>query len=711
MRLAKQMLLASMFLVCLGSSAQNAPRSLQPLDRRRLAQTYFGEDAPWYVDRIPFLEIDDSEIQQIYYYRWKVFRSHIREIGAQGTTVMEFLGDVPWAREPYTDLNDSASFHLREGRWLRDPSFVDDLIDHEYTGGGNDRHFSESIAAATVDTTLVTGDPGPALRHLDTMQHIYNLWDDHLDRTRNLYWIEPLLDATEYTISSIDASGAGFEPTAAPEDFRNGFTGGYAFRPSINTYQYANAMAIAHLAAFAGDVKTAANYKQRADNIRSAVLAQLWNPDLKHFTDRYQRSTKYVTAGDFVRGRELVGYTPWLYDLPPKENASVSYSDAWQHIFSASQLAGPQGLRTVEPSYPRYLVQYRYDKSTGLRECQWNGPSWPFQTSQTLTALANLLNDYPPYGFTSSDYLHLLRQYTHQHFLSPGHPDLQEDYNPDTGGPIVGLPRSHHYEHSTYVDLILGGLIGIRPRADDILGINPLMLVAPGASAPPIRWFRLENLKYHGHDLAIAYDLDGSRYHLGLGLFVYVDGKLVKGPVPLGRVEVPLQPASADQLRPKPRRVDLAVNVGFVNGPAAAASSSAPGSPASEAIDGRLWFFPEIANGWSPKPTDGPSSWFAIDFRQPLTLGSIELYFFSDGQSFKVPGAIHLQYESASGWQDVAVNAGQPVRPVANGETKLVFLPLTTNKLRVVIANPAAPARARLVEIEAFAPVANGERP
>ncbi|WP_158790603.1 hypothetical protein [Granulicella sp. L60] len=179
-----------------------------------MAQQNFGDDAPWFLANIPFLDIDDSEIQKVYYYRWKLYRAHIREIGPQGTTVTEFLSDVPWARHPYTDLNDSSSFHIMEGRWLRDPAYVNSLVDHLYTGGGNDRHFSESIAAATYAWTLVTGDPAPAIRHLDTMQHIYNLWDDHFDPSRNLYWIEPLLDATEYTISSIDASGAGF--TVAP---------------------------------------------------------------------------------------------------------------------------------------------------------------------------------------------------------------------------------------------------------------------------------------------------------------------------------------------------------------------------------------------------------------------------------------------------------------------------------------------------------------
>ena len=152
--------------------AQKSPIKEPALPREAMAQEYFGADAPWFLKNIPFLEIDDPEIQQIYFYRWKLLRSHIREIGPQGTTILEFLDNVPWARQPYTDLNDSASFHLMEARWMRDPTVVDDLIDHLYTGAANDRHFSESIAAATEATTLVTGDPGPALQHLDTMQYI-----------------------------------------------------------------------------------------------------------------------------------------------------------------------------------------------------------------------------------------------------------------------------------------------------------------------------------------------------------------------------------------------------------------------------------------------------------------------------------------------------------------------------------------------------------
>jgi hypothetical protein len=667
----------------------------------QMAQTNFGADAPWFERNIPFLEIDDPEIQQIYYYRWKLFRGHIREIGAQGTTVLEFLPNVPWARQPYTDLNDSAAFHLREGRWLRDSSVVDNLIDHLYTGGANDRHFSEWIVAATVDTTLVTGDPAPALKHLDTMQHIYNLWDDHLDPQRALYWIEPLLDATEYTIASIDASGAGFVENASKDQNQNGFTGGFAYRPSINSYQYGNALAIARLARLAGMPEVAADYEARAAKLQAAVLSQLWNPQLEHFTDRYQRSTAYGKAGAFIRGRELVGFVPWMFELPPAGAASSAYGKAWQHALSPSELGGPFGLRTVEPSYARYMVQYRYDAATGLRECQWNGPSWPFQTSEALTAMANLLDDYPASGVTANEYLRLLRQYTQEHFLSPGHPDLQEDYDPDTGKPIVGLPRSHHYSHSTYVDLVLSGLIGVRPRADNLLELRPLV---PVGGDHPIRYFALQRLAYHGHQVSVIYDAEGTRYGIGRGLSVFVDGKLAAGAKPLGPLMIRLTPV---RLAPAPKpRVDLAVNVGVPDGPRATASSSESQQGLAEAIDGRMWFFPEIANGWSPAVADSSEkSWYEVDFGAKRTLGEVELSFLDEGESFAAPASYRVQVKAAEDWKDVRVRQQAPAQAIAGGVNTVKFAGVSTPGVRVVFTRPKDGARFRLIELKAFAPL------
>ncbi len=689
------LLICSLSLLGQGSPQPVAGSALpaqSALDVARIATSHFGADAPWYIDNIPFLTIDDPLLEKIYYYRWQVYRSHLREIGPQGLMVTEFLDNVPWGRQPYTDLNDSSPFHLMEGRWLRSPAVVNSLIEHLYAGYGNDRHFSEAIAATTLEAVKVTGDPRVALRNLSSMMYVYNGWDDHLDRARNLYWIQPIDDATEYTISSIDATGAGFLEEPSKNQNENGFLHGFAFRPSINAYQYANALAIAELAELQQRNDVAALYRRRADSIRKVVLDQLWNPSMQHFVDRYQRSTKFVKEGEFIRGRELVGYTPWLYELPPKSD--TRHAEAWRHILNEKELAGPHGLRTVEPIYPRYMTQYRYDAQTKLPECQWNGPSWPFQTSQTLTAMANLLDDYQQSVVSRSDYLRLLRQYAQQHLAADGHPDLQENYNPDTGAPIVGLPRSHHYLHSTFIDLILGGLIGIRPTLDDRLELRPL--IPPDSS---IRYFALDSLVYHGHNLAIVYDADGSRFKLGKGLSVFLEGQRIAGPVPLGEliVRLPKPQQPSDPIMPPP---DLAVNIGEPHGPQPSASSSvAPGSPA-EAIDGRLWFFPENPNGWSPQP--GETGWFSVDFGRAEKVGAVELYFFADGKDYLAPSAFTLECRSADLWRDIDSQHRDPQEPLGNGRNRATFPPRQCSALRLKLQGPSAPARLRLIELKAY---------
>ena len=644
------------------------------LDAHAVATARFGADAAWYEDNIPLFESSDQRLDEIYYYRWSVFRAHQRDLGPRGYITTEFLDDVGWQRWPYASLNDATGFHILEGRWLRDRRYAGDYIDFMYEGGGNDRHFAEAIADATWARYLVDGDQASATRHLAAMKHIYALWDDHYDFDKKLYWIEPLLDATEYTISSIDASGG-----------KDGFTGGHAFRPSINSYMYANAKAISRLSALTGDTAAAADYEARAQSLKAQVQKSLWNDGFAHFVDRHRINNDHVKYWDPIRGRELVGYVPWTFGLP---DDTPAYAQAWKHAVDPDELAGPFGLRTVEPSYEYYMRQYRYEGTAP--ECQWNGPVWPFQTTQVLTGLANLLNDYRQDVVARADYARLLAQYTALHYQD-GKPDLEEDYDPATGKPIVGLARSHHYNHSGYVDLVITGLVGLRPRADDVLEVNPL---APTDPADPhfLKYFRLQDVAYHGRLVTIAWDADGARYGRQ-GLVVSVDGQEVAASPNLARLTVPLaRKAPAPIARP----IDLAVNLVRSDYPRGSASSGADPKTVHQALDGRVWFFPEMANGWSPGAGIG-KAWFEVDFGKPTSVAAAELSFFADDKALAAPARYRLEAWKDGKWVEVAKSA----TPSANGVDRTTWAPVTAGKLRAVF--DLAPGKdMRLVEMKVF---------
>ena len=66
------------------------------------------------------------------------------------------------------------------------------------------------------------------------------------------------------------------------------------------------------------------------------------------------------------------------------------------------------------------------------RCCEWSGNSWPYATTQTLTAMANLLNDYTQEVVDRADFVELLRIYTRTQRKN-GRPYVAEAAHPDNG--------------------------------------------------------------------------------------------------------------------------------------------------------------------------------------------------------------------------------------------------------------------------------------
>ena len=119
-----------------------------------------------------------------------------------------------------------------------------------------------------------------------------------------------------------------------------------------------------------------------------------------------------------------------------------------------------RGPSTVERHDPMFLLL----KSC----CWWSGQSWPYSTAQTLKALANLLQNYKQNVITRADYVKLLHIFAISHRKN-GVPYLAEALQPDTGSfeGHDGYNHSEHYFHSSFNDLVITGLIGLKTRDDE----------------------------------------------------------------------------------------------------------------------------------------------------------------------------------------------------------------------------------------------------
>lgn len=465
----------------------------------------------WLQANIPFFTCPDQEIEQLYYYRWWAYRKHIKLTPA-GFLVTEFLKPVKHAGE-YNALSCALGHHIAEGRWLHDPQYIDGDI-HFWlrtgSGGGirqNLHQFSGWTAAAVYDRWLADGRTEFAMSYLDGLVADYKAWEQERLTDSGLFWQRDVSDGMESSISG-------------GRKVKNA-------RPSINSYMYANARAIAAIAELASNRALSAEYRDKAAHLKDLVQQQLWNRESAFFETRLE-------SGRPAQVRENIGFTPWYFDLPEPGRGSEA---AWRQLMDAQGFYAAYGPTTAERRNPGFQIAYEGD------DCQWNGPSWPFATTITLRALANVLNGYPQTDISRDDYFRTFEIYARSQRLKleDGRmvPFVDENLNPFTGEWLARTMkirkktfygRGDHYNHSGFADLVVTGVAGLRPRADAVVEVNPLI--------PESKWdwFCLDRIPYHGRILTILWDKTGNRFGKGKGLRVWNGGREIAHSAQLARV-------------------------------------------------------------------------------------------------------------------------------------------------------------------------------
>lgn len=444
-----------------------------------------SEASAWMEQNIPLFECPQKNFEEMYYYRWWSLRKHIKNTPA-GYGMTEFLVNRSYA-DKYNLIACAIGHHIYESRWLRDPKYLDQIIHTWYRGneGGPMKKmnkFSSWNADAIYNRFLVDGDKDFLLDMMTDLDTEYKRWESTNRLKNGLYWQGDVQDGMEESISG-------------------GRRKQYA-RPTINSYMYGNAKALSNMGLLAGNEGIAMKYALKADTLKQLVEGKLWNERHQFFETMRTDSSANV--------REAIGYIPWYFNLPDARKHDV----AWKEVMDEKGFLAPYGLTTAERRHPEF-------RTRGVGKCEWDGAIWPFASAQTLTAMANFMNNYPQTVLTDSVYFRQMELYVESQYHR-GRPYIGEYLDEVTGYWLKGdQERSRYYNHSTFNDLVITGLVGLRPRTDNTVEVNPLI------PEDKWNWFCLDNVLYHGHNISIVWDKDGSRYHAGKGLRVYVNGKLV----------------------------------------------------------------------------------------------------------------------------------------------------------------------------------------
>jgi len=691
-----------------------APNPPTLLDHQALLERHDwwdNQDWDWYEANIPFFESPDPELDATYYYRWELLTKHLVYGSPEtGYTFTEFI-DRPFWSGSYGGISCPLGHQAYEIRWLKDRRIIEDFGRYWFeTPGAQPRSYSNWYGDAMWATYEVLGDR-------EFLREVY----PHME-TQVAGWTEERWDP-EHGMYRWVGAWDGMETNINSRLTEDDFSGAEGYRPTLNSYLFADLMALSRTATLFGDPGKAAGYEARARALKARVQEELWDPERELFFHQFAfdemggiraKSLTYETgpyAGD-PHGRELLGYVPWQFGLP-----DAGYEAGWKFLMDPEFFWAPFGPTGVEQGDPQFFVSPRC--------CIWSGNAWPYATAQTLTALANLLHDYDQDVVDRADYYTLLRSYALSHRLN-GRPYIAEAADPFTGSwsGHNTFYHSEHYLHSGFLDQLISGLVGVRPRADDTLRVDPLV---------PEAWdyFALEGVDYHGHDLSIIWDRDGSRYGQSSGLTLFLDGRELARRPEVGEIRVAIPPPLVPD--PKPRLNNYAVNNDGEHYPFATASSSKPPAPPFYAVDGNRWYHPSPPNRWvaAAGPGEavevGDAHWFQVDFGVGRPLTEVSLYFLDDatgpateavgeeeasgfpvseaasGPPVLPPEAYKLEYWIGDRWAEVSGQRQVLEQPMGRRANTITFPEITTPRVRVVIT-PKAEATVGLTEFEAWGP-------
>ena len=667
--MARKYIAALALLLTTGTSltAQQQPATSFLNHRALLNHT---EDADWYLRNIPFLEVPDTAIQQVYYYRWQTYKEHLIYTTPQVQWLStEFLSPASYGAA-YGGINAAAGHHITEGRWLWNTEYVKSDINYWLRGPGqsakpqDEEHnrdtadwaheYSFWAASSIWQWYLATGDRAFVTSLLPQLAKQYEGWSNHFDRALGLYWQVPVWDATEYTAASLESS----DP----------YHGGAGFRPTINAYQFGDAKAIASIARLANDNTTASLYTQRATALQNATIQHLWDPSRQFF---FHMARDNNPAHTLLDTREEQGFVPWMFELPKPEQSSAM-----------AQLLDPQGFNTSygPPTTEKRSHWYMQDAT---HCCHWNGPSWPYETSQTLTGLANLLIDYPKQqAISNNDYIALLHTYAATQYRND-EPYIAEAHAPEEDRWIYDSQKhSEDYNHSTYIDNVIAGLIGLRGQPDNTLVIAPLA---------PASWdyFALEHVPYHGHSITVLWDKKGTRYHQGKGLSIWVDKRKVATQADLKPRRINVGATVKPKLAPEDKYFDVAANNAHTaTGPRPIASYTSSTDNIWNGIDGIVYRTGIPQNSrWTNFKSPNSQDFYGVDFQHNVTLNGVRLVFFDNSGDTRTPASFTIQYWNGSDWATASTEkAPQPNTAVyypfkqAIKTTKLRILGPSTNE-------------------------------
>ncbi|MFC0527482.1 discoidin domain-containing protein [Phytohabitans kaempferiae] len=499
----------------------NAYAGLSPAEAVRTGITEFNRR--WAQD-VPYINVPDSALEKAIVYRWWGERYNSLDANATGH-VYQYPTTIEGVNLYQNAVALTQPMHLQDTKWLRTPylPYGQILNIGELSGSSAfldspghtswNNHYSQYIGTAGLEAYNVHGGgreiAGKFAHYFEgdgvgQLEH-YDGNGDKLIAYNSNYMPGNDADAITFGYPKANGGAPGASTIERPE---SAYVWG-AFEAARQMYLMAGA-----------DPAKVDEMAASANGIRDAILARLWSPDMRMFL---AGTSHGATSAASSNGRANPLPAGARHLIPAKE--SNLYDVYAQNLIPFDQWQTyVDGFRFLTygdnfPIFPFYTAN-QYDRSAYGIGGSNNFSNINFTVQ--YRGVRSALRHYDPQGkYVTPEYAKRLLDWM-AWSIYPGAdlrvPNQAEYYsNWNATAKTYNRNNPNHIMLGNMNYIFVEDMAGLQPRSDDKIELWPIKF--------GYEHFMVNNLRYHGQDVTIVWDPDGSEYGLGAGYSLFLNGE------------------------------------------------------------------------------------------------------------------------------------------------------------------------------------------
>lgn len=401
----------------------------------------------------PVLHLSDRYIENFYKYRWE----NIKELSFKPNgKIYQYAGVYEGYGYFQKHISYSAAAHMRELRWLSDPSLARGSILNFIANQKNDGSFPGHLGPETIDEeSFYHADWGAAVLELHKIH-------PNIKFLKQIYL--PLIDYAQYFERERDREKCFLYDVwnhyETGQEFSSRYTAidpladrnnwGKIFRlkgVDATTYIYNLWTALAEIAGILGKNSESVIWAQKAQKTKKAVLQIMWDKKNEMFFDVNPQNMQRTSV------KSLTCFYPYMTDIVSRKHLA----GLRKHLLNPKEFWTAYPFPTLSLDDPNFSADGIW---RGKKEaCPWNGRVWPMANSHMAEVMARCAIRFQDKEFRQK-FEEFFNRWIKMMFFEgdPEKPNSFEHYHPFDGSPSTkenGFSGINDYLHSWINDLII----------------------------------------------------------------------------------------------------------------------------------------------------------------------------------------------------------------------------------------------------------------